>query len=143
MREIKFRAWDNVEKEFIGQDYFNLIDFVGNTYQFSLGKLNQEISFELMQFTGLKDKNGVEIYEGDVITHNVYIKESGRLERSEPKEIFWDIEKSGWETNRTGYSSGLFYDNYEIIGNIYSNPELLTPNPMLKQHLEEINTTTL
>ena len=82
----------------------------------------------VMQDTGLKDKNGKEMFESDIITHNIYTKESGRLEICKPKEIYWDDEKSGWETNKTGYSAGLFYYNYEIIGNKWEHPELLQAN---------------
>lgn len=120
-RVIKFRAWDKVEKEFIRQDYFNLIDFVGNTYQFSLGKLNQEIGFELMQFTGLKDKNGKEIYEGDIV----------KLEGWEPKNYEVVFDRGGfclkWGEDSNFYNDIKYAedDRGEIIGNIWESKHLL------------------
>lgn len=94
MREIKFRAWDggeivyNSEPEYMGYALF--------------GGFNGEV----MQFTGLLDKNGKEIYEGDIVI-------------GENKVLFvveW------WE--RGQWSIAGFKD-IEVIGNIYENPDLL------------------
>ena len=86
----------------------------------------------LMQYTGLKDKNGKEIYEGDLVWH-------GRLELEHPLQVsiggYWPTEGDcGWgvhihnedETFVEGVSAFNQDNNLEIIGNIYKNQELLT-----------------
>lgn len=91
----------------------------------------EENEFIQMQFTGLHDKNGKEIYEGDVvIDHDTKIKHS----------VSWNEKKVGWWLDRTtdkngsgSYSAscllpeniGLYDKGWEIIGNIYENPELI------------------
>lgn len=86
------------------------------------------------QYTGLNDKNGIEIYEGDIVrlfcnSNGYYIKP-----RWVNANIVWNEDFYGWEISfehiRVGYSEciGNFkYDNsqIEVIGNIYDNPELM------------------
>jgi len=72
-----------------------------------------------MQFTRLKDKNGREIYEGDICKGTVY----------EDLEVVW--AKDGWELKRRGvnlFPLGVIAQQViEVIGNIYENPDLLQP----------------
>lgn len=86
----------------------------------------------LMQFTGLLDKNGKEIYEGDILAgHNPRYEEAG----GEPSVIKWDEENACFAIFRGGVSSGYKISSEvewnEIIGNIWENPDLLS-NPKLK-----------
>ena len=76
-------------------------------------------NIELMQFTGLKDKNGKEIYERDIVK-----QKNGRKE-IQIGEIKWVIR--GYEV-LTNISWKSIKDEIEVIGNIYENPNLLTPN---------------
>jgi len=72
----------------------------------------------IMQYTGLKDKNGKEIYEGDIIiSASVAVK-------IKPTVIEWDDIYSGYDIF-TDPESILGSNDYEVIGNIYENPELL------------------
>jgi len=111
-RELKFKAWDRAKKAFIDnwQDS-QWIEYAG----FDGGD-----SFDVMQFTGLIDKNGVEIYEGDIVAHPEYIISPGAV-------IQWD--ENTWSIG-AAWPVSEFYEGelgeIEVIGNIHANPELLT-----------------
>jgi len=113
-REIKFRAWDNEEKymfelteeqNIAGHDFFSNERFVP------------------MQYTALDDKNGKEIFEGDILDDE---SEIGYVEYcSETAQYIIDFWKVG-ETKSRGETLGEWIDDdTEVIGNIYENKELL------------------
>jgi uncharacterized phage protein (TIGR01671 family) len=119
MREIKFRAWDNTYKKMI-----SWVDLVG----FSVRGLFYDYKFNVMQFTGLHDKNGKEIYEGDIVTYlNCYTKKMLN------KQIVWDKYSCGFTCDPMGHQNLWYLQEYlkdnkldlEVSGNIYENPELL------------------
>lgn len=123
MREIKFRAWDKYEKDmFFVNTYFWEESGLGGSENF-----NSYSGYELMQWTGLLDKNGVEIYEGDIVVHH----EVGKV-GPETKEVMWSEKDSGFIIESIYLCSvGIFTcgkygpNSLEVIGNKFENPELL------------------
>jgi uncharacterized phage protein (TIGR01671 family) len=125
MREIKFRAWDKEKKQM--------------TPSFNLWSLTEDENFNLcldgygilypnrvilMQYTGLHDKNGKEIYEGDIVSEWFYPDFGIEKTRFEGIVEWFD---SGWfvKTKNVGEISLTDTAEIEIIGNIYENPESL------------------
>jgi len=110
MREIKFRARYRItEKGFV---YFSLDDLLHRE-----GVMFPEDLAEIMQFTGLRDKNGTEVYEGDLI-----------------KDTVGDIREIKYVSNGfwLSYPNGGHYipleEFMEVVGNVYENPSLLQAN---------------
>lgn len=120
-REIKFRAWyyDEDWPEFSHMMFVCSIDFVQQKAKIgileNIHKFNQ---IKLMQYTGKKDKNGVEIYEGDIVRYAEF-----NCPVLWSKDLMWciDINNGYGEEMLTAY----FDYELEVIGNIYENPELL------------------
>lgn len=106
IREIKFRAWNGYKMCRV-----EMIDFDSNY-------LKQYI---VMQYTGLNDKNGTEIYEGDIL-RRIYRNEVMVVEYSKSQALYLMRLKDNM--------SYTFFDisDYYVIGNIYENPELLEAN---------------
>lgn len=118
MREIKFRAWDNLNKYM--WDVMQYLPYAGRIWtvkiQHNWGQSYMCDEFELLQFTGLLDKNGKEIYEGDILsTYPVLWNEKYNVQ---VKWIDWC-----WISNWMMWKFQA--QNSEIIWNIYENPELL------------------
>lgn len=126
MREIKFRAWHEQSKTMIMPPgiYDSEVGPYTMTFDGRIYSAGFYKDFQLMQYTGLKDKNGKEIYEGDLI------------KLGNPRKTFLPIE----EDNAVGeviFSYGSFnvfdtplsdvtdWHECEVIGSIYENPELI------------------
>ena len=116
MREILFRGWDEKNKEMV--DNINLLfsNHLNDCFE-----EYEECGLKIMQYTGLKDRNGKEIYEGDVLDHPMQGKRVVYYPFNER------VASYGLREISTGMCSTLQDSHrvYEIIGNIYENPELL------------------
>jgi len=131
MREIKFRAWDKEKKEIeydVEQGCCQLSGFCHDDWD------NSE--YVVMQYTGLKDKNGKEIYEGDIGRKECWkLKKDNppgticdfrkRFDKNGPWEKFYEYKLIEEREFFTDSEYGEDPEKWEIVGNIYENPELL------------------
>jgi len=131
-REIKFRAWD---KKNMKMQYSNIVwGITGLKYPALTGiDDNEDIDTisDLMQYTGLKDKNDVEIYEGDLLETDINKKVFEVIYQQYSYSVTSLRTKNNWNLNETymitDYLKHLKKGNatFEVIGNIYQNKELL------------------
>jgi uncharacterized phage protein (TIGR01671 family) len=156
-REINFRAWDEESKYLLPANQILEIHFEKNEVKWIGGWLvgrdedsdpQQELcQFNnpiLMQFTGLKDKNGKEIYEGDIVRSHWNDTNGeisfGEYEWSEDNDVFYrgcgfhwrneHFDHVGTKTIKClpfGRDVEGTTNKFEVIGNVYENPELLAP----------------
>ena len=143
MREIKFRAWDGERMLHFTQSPWTCSEYNSICWEVDeeeakefLGCLRFEKEPMLMQFTGLVDKNGKEIYEGDVVlfVSEVIVQQKGGFSLTEPEGNIGVIkyaEGSFYVGGEYFYSYGdrnFEWKELEIIGDIYQNPELCAKN---------------
>lgn len=116
MRDIKFRIWSDMHKDMY--DDKHLIDIEISHKELT----DKEVNHNVMQCTGSKDKNKAEIYEGDILSY---------MDGSEYGEVCYCSEEAQYKIKlMNGNSIGIhalhmFSRTFEVIGNIYENPELL------------------
>jgi uncharacterized phage protein (TIGR01671 family) len=133
-RKIKFRAWDDVNKKFPFQSFH----IIGEVTIFDLCQqynLENLVKLKIQQFTGLHDKNGKEIYEGDILGSyphgTVQVRWCEEFACFESYSIEKEFDESGdyFEKEITNlFANDLIdcKDTWIVIGNIFENPELLS-----------------
>ena len=127
MREFKFRVWDSLEKRFliknekVSRGIFKdklseIVDF--ENYSCQINNPEDE-RYIFLQYTGMKDINDKEIYEGDIVLY---------LNNGKKAQVFWSEYLLAYhlDFDNESYDLGCFTEaELEVIGNIYENSELL------------------
>ena len=156
MRDIKFRAFIRKHKNVDEKDWNKMVEISGIDFGDPFGEYEFEKDgefycidkkyIELMQYTGLKDKNNKEIYEGDIILTYIKAKNKETNKTIEPYDNKEAVSWGVWEDDEYGYKINTWllganylaeytkYGNsywdaveekFEVVGNIYENPELI------------------
>lgn len=122
MREIKFKLWHKGFKKFFTTNYSDQISMMPDGNIFWMGECETD-NFTILQYTGLKDKNGKEIYEGDIV-RGKYGK-NGIVKNYEIRWLighFAAVDRNNITGDEHYYPIGLLEG--EVIGNIYENKHL-------------------
>jgi len=132
MREIKFRGYDNEHSKWVYGYYTKLVEYIRKIHAIIAEEKGELVRYYIHdrttigQFTGLHDKNGKEIYEGDILDSVLYdCWEYPHVMYSNEKCAFgamtgWDLEPLDFY-----YISQNIVDDFEVIGNIHETPELI------------------
>ncbi len=118
MREIKFRAWDRKEKKMCTEAMEILNIGLGDGSVCITSEAQKGNELDWIQYTGLKDKDKKEIWEGDILLNPFF----GDL-----WEVRWNKKYGHWEVHQMSddINEELGHINFKVIGNIYENKELL------------------
>lgn len=119
MRELKFRAWYKSEKKMI----YNIQNEFEERIELGMDCFSDYLKnddFVIEQYTGIKDENGKEIYEGDIVSkHNSDLKGVVKQVKDGQWAIYWDNTPDGY------YVLFKYSNLCEVVGNIHENSELL------------------
>ena len=119
-REIEFKVWHKVDKEMYSSSEMNYLDFTNAkkpVVELACGRILGSDDIELLQYTNLKDRNNVKIFEGDIVEGNLI----------DNLVVFWDNTYLTYSLrDDEGAREDLCrVDNLKIVGNIYENMDLI------------------
>lgn len=151
MRDIKFRVWDKENKVFIWdirlnfvKDASTILIWTKTSQGFDRGFVAGE-SAELMQYTGLKSKSGVEIFEGDILKVEEFEEQIFEVRWGGVGWVLFSklFKKFGLPDGDTcsEYNTKGYTNKSEIIGNIWQNPDLLSSST--KQRISDMKKATI
>jgi len=120
MREIKFKIWNKTKKDFVRLEIDTILNLANDDKTVKLDTYNNQVVF--LQYTGLKDRDGVEIYEGDIVRWN---RSRGVDDVVDIVDIVvYDKDFLSYRIGRNGISfNPQLNNNIEVIGNIYDTPK--------------------
>ena len=122
-REVKFRAWDKRFKKMVEVE---VIDWGEGRVILANGeRADLDLDVVLLEYTGLKDKNGKPIYEGDIIEETIPVEHTKKR-----AVVVWHTRRAKWVLAGTfrfggGGERELANKTLEVLGNVFENPELL------------------
>jgi hypothetical protein len=116
-RELRVRAWDRSKKEWVTAKLDSM-----RAWTISNGQHLSDDMEPWEQYTGLKDKNGKEIYEGDIL---IWVYEGKKIDGPSVVE-YWEGDACWMEVPTLNGMSSAHCEHYEVIGNIHENPELVS-----------------
>ena len=130
MREIYYRVWDKKNKRWVGHNiHIEGSGIICWAFGYECKPVSRE-DFEIQMFTGLKDREGVDVYEGDIVTFSI---EKGFEDKAiMPPAKYGEAIFSNFRFQLATENCGVLLshiDNVAVVGNIYENPDLLTPAP--------------
>ncbi|GIP02082.1 hypothetical protein J28TS4_04890 [Paenibacillus lautus] len=128
IREIQFRAWDTVQEKMLPVETINFREDLITLDEGDNSVSDSNEMFILMQYTGLKDRNGKEIYEGDIVKVKIQGGYSDHYcDNEHTKTVIYNNEAACWKPfdRCRMWRDGSNLTAVEVIGSVYDNPDLL------------------